>query len=68
LDRPTVLALLNFELDTENIEHQELELRAFFALREKDFAGLRELVVGVVEVRPDEATGLNAVFVFKYIN
>ncbi|MCI0471338.1 MAG: NACHT domain-containing protein, partial [Candidatus Aminicenantes bacterium] len=68
LDRPTVLALLNFELDTENIEHQELELRAFFALREKDYARLRELVVGVVEVRPDEATSLNAVFVFKYIN
>lgn len=68
LDWPTVLCLMNFELDTENEENQALELKAFYALREKDYAKLRELVVRVVEIRPDEATSLNAVYVFKYIN
>jgi hypothetical protein len=68
LDWSTVLCLLNFELDTENEENQALELKAFYALREKDYAKLRELVVRVVEIRPDEATSLNAVYVFKYIN
>ncbi len=68
LGRATVLALLNFHLDTDNEENQALELNAFQALRKKDFGLLRELVVGVIEDPPDEATSLNAVYVFKYIN
>jgi DNA replication protein DnaC len=68
LDRPTVLCLLNFDLDLDNEENQALELEAFASLRKKDYARLRELVVGVVENPPDEATSLNAVYIFKYIN
>ncbi len=68
LNRSTVLALLNFDLDPYNRENQALELEAFYALREKGYGKLRELVVGVVEQPPDKVISLNAVYVFKYIN
>jgi len=68
LDWPTVLCLLNFDLDPDNREQQALELKAFYALRKKGFEKLRELVVRVTENPPDPATSLNAVYVFKYIN
>jgi len=68
IDRPTILGLLNFDLDPDNEENQALELKAFYYLSNKDWAKLRELVVGVVEIPPNKIIGLNAVYVFKYIN
>lgn len=68
IDRPTILGLLNFDLDPDNEENQALELKAFYYLSNKDWAKLRELVVGVVEIPPDKTIGLNAVYIFKYIN
>ncbi|HLP62673.1 MAG TPA: NACHT domain-containing protein, partial [Candidatus Deferrimicrobium sp.] len=68
IDRPTILGLLNFDIDLDNEENQALELNAFYYLSDKDWAKLRELVVGVVEIPPNQTIGLNAVYIFKYIN